>query len=72
MLRHLNTNCWFFLVANILILVFYIIYIMFDDIFETAEELLSGEKYGQVLSSWERLTKNCADKINMPEIPRKT
>lgn len=45
---------------------------MFDDIFETAEELLSGEKYGQVLSSWERLTKNCADKINMPEIPRKT
>ena len=45
---------------------------MFDDIFETAEELLSSEKHGQVLSSWERLTKNCADKINMPEIPGKT
>ena len=44
---------------------------MFGDIFDTAEELLSGEKDGQLLTSWERLPRNCADKLTLPEIPRK-
>lgn len=44
---------------------------MFGDIFMTNEELLEGEGGGQLLTNWERLPRNCADKIPLPEIPRK-
>jgi uncharacterized UBP type Zn finger protein len=44
---------------------------MFGDIFATEEELLSGEAGGQIQNSWERLPRNCADKLPMPELPRK-
>lgn len=43
---------------------------MFDDMFDTPEDLLAGEGT-QLLSSWERLPRNCADKLTLPEIPRK-
>jgi hypothetical protein len=38
---------------------------MFDDMFDTAEDLLAGEGT-QVLSTWERLPRNCADKLPLP------
>jgi len=41
---------------------------MFDDMFDTAEELLSGQKEGNVQSFWERLPRNCADGLPMPEL----
>ncbi len=44
---------------------------MFGDIFTTEEELLSGETGGMVMNSWERLARNCADKLPLPELPRK-
>jgi uncharacterized UBP type Zn finger protein len=45
---------------------------MFEDLFDTEEELLSGVKEGQVQSSWDRLPRNCADELPLPELPRKT
>ncbi len=44
---------------------------MFDDMFDTQEELLSGQKEGNVLSTWERQPRNCAFNLNMPDLPRK-
>jgi len=44
---------------------------MFDDMFDTPDELLSGQKEGQLQSFWERLPRNCADGLPLPEIPRK-
>jgi hypothetical protein len=44
---------------------------MLGDMFLTEEELLSGEGGGQVLTSWERLPRNCADKLPLPELARK-
>ncbi len=44
---------------------------MFDDMFDTQEELLSGQKEGNVLSNWERQPRNCAFNLTMPDMPRK-
>lgn len=44
---------------------------MFDDMFDTEEDLLFGQKEGQVQSSWERQPRNCAYNLNMPDLPRK-
>ena len=33
---------------------------MFNDLFDTEEEILTGVKEGQVQSSWDRLPRNCA------------
>ena len=44
---------------------------MFDDMFDTEEDLLSGQKEGQVLSSWDRQPRNCAHNLRMPDLPRK-
>lgn len=44
---------------------------MFDDMFDTEEDLLSGHKEGHVQSSWDRQPRNCAHSLNMPDLPRK-
>lgn len=44
---------------------------MFGDIFATEEDLLSGDAGGQIMSAWDRLPRNCADKLQMPDLPRK-
>ena len=41
---------------------------MFGDMFETEEDLLSGDKGGQVLSFWEKFPKNCAHNLAMPDL----
>jgi len=43
---------------------------MLGDMFVTEEEMLSGEA-GQIMSSWEQLPRNCADKLPLPELARK-
>ncbi len=40
---------------------------MFDDMFDTPEEILTGVKEGAIQSSWDRLPRNCADLLPMPE-----
>lgn len=44
---------------------------LFGDIFDTEEEILSGEAGGNTLSHWERLPKNCAHNLPMPDLARK-
>jgi uncharacterized UBP type Zn finger protein len=43
---------------------------MFDDMFVTEEELLTGQSEGQVQTHWERQPRNCAHGLAMPDVPR--
>ena len=42
---------------------------MLGQMFITEDDLMNGE--GHVMTSWERLPRNCADKLPLPEMPRK-
>jgi uncharacterized UBP type Zn finger protein len=43
---------------------------MFDDMFVTEEELLTGQVEGQIQTNWERQPRNCAHGLAMPDVPR--
>lgn len=44
---------------------------MFEDLFDTQEEIATGVTEGQVLSAWDRLPRTCADSMPLPELARK-
>lgn len=39
---------------------------MFEDLFDTQEEITTGVKEGQVLGAWDRLPRTCADALPLP------
>lgn len=45
---------------------------MLGDLFDTEEEIITGQKEGALLSSYNRLPRDCAHELPLPEIARKT
>lgn len=44
---------------------------MLGDMFDTEEELLTGQKEGALLNAYGKLPRDCAHELPMPEVPRK-